>query len=335
MAKDITKVYSAIRRLSDVPVLACLRSRLNNIGRRDKDNSPSVRRPVFLVSSFSTTAGSVTKWVSSYPGNCASRTLVVSLKVDRTGGSLPRSCINFLNAGVWSLAIGFLVLPAVSAAQTSSYTSTPCSSGTTIANGSTVGIACGVAYSKNGPNAGSRNFDLYYPTALGNANTSAPALLYLHPGGWTYGSSQNNWLSTSPNPAGFANFVAASGYNVYAVNYTLTAGTVATQSPAQQQDVDCMVRSLVHNRGKAGFPGNGQVYLWGSSAGAHLALLLSLSGPLSNPNCEYSDTYTINAVFANSPVTDIPRSYADNLILNHVQSQSSIQGYVPCTNATT
>lgn len=229
----------------------------------------------------------------------------------------------------------FLLSVTFSYAQTATYSPAPCLSGTTGASGITIGISCAVNYSKNGPNAASRNFDLYYPNSLGSSNTSAAAVVYIHGDGWATGSSQFNWLSNLPNPDGYAKFVGTSGYNIYAANFTQAAGTPATQNPAQQQDLDCMLRSLVHNRGTAGFSGSGQIFMWGSGSGAYLALLLSQSGPLTNANCEYTDSRSIHGVFANSPVTDLVASYGDNNLANSAQMQSFIRGYIPCSDVIT
>lgn len=216
-------------------------------------------------------------------------------------------------------------------AQSWSYTPTACVNGTTTVNHMVVGRVCNEAYSTNGPNAATRITNVYFNNTLGSSNASGPAVIFLHGGGWT-GTAQNtfNWLSTSANPVGQSAFVAAGNWSLYEPDYVSTTGTTATQAPAQQQDIDCLLRSIKHNQGTAGWPGNGHFIVWGESAGAHLALLCGQICPMANPNCEYTDTYVIDEVIANSPIVDLQAAAVDTSKANAATVLGYIELYVPC-----
>ena len=229
------------------------------------------------------------------------------------------------------IACLLFILHGMAAAQTFFYSQWTTTTGTTVANGVTVGIQAAVSYSTNTPNTSSKTFDLYYPNARGNASTLGPMIVYIHGGGMSSGTSYFNWFNSTANPVGPAALVAAYGWNLYMANYTLAVNTAATQHPEQEQNIDCMLRSLVHNRGTAGFPGNGHIFLWGSSAGGLLAEYVKLKGPLATANCEWTDTYTIDGVFNNSGWYDVPANAADTSITNAASDLTFAQNWVPCT----
>jgi acetyl esterase/lipase len=106
--------------------------------------------------------------------------------------------------------------------------------------------------------------DLYLPPAR---ETSAPAIIYVHGGGWMGGHSRQggafeNW------PQVLASF-AARGYVVASINYRLSGEAI---SPAAAQDVASAVRWLRSNAERFSIDKQ-RVGLWGSSAGGQLAAI--------------------------------------------------------------
>jgi acetyl esterase/lipase len=106
--------------------------------------------------------------------------------------------------------------------------------------------------------------DLYYP---GKVDRPAPAIVYLHGGGWSSGDkreAERIWeiLKYFPNP-----------YVLVSVNYRLAP---AYRFPAQIVDVKCAIRHLRANSGHYQIDPQ-RIGVMGASAGGHLAALLGLS----------------------------------------------------------
>ena len=106
--------------------------------------------------------------------------------------------------------------------------------------------------------------DIYRPT---NTNGLAPALLYVHGGGWTKGDKASG--------AGVQEIgeMVRRGYLVAAVNYRLAP---EYKFPAQIEDVKCAVRFLRANAQSYGLNPE-RIGAWGGSAGGHLVSLLGLT----------------------------------------------------------
>ncbi|MEU8637759.1 alpha/beta hydrolase [Amycolatopsis sp. NPDC048633] len=101
--------------------------------------------------------------------------------------------------------------------------------------------------------------DLHLPSSSG----PFPAIVYLHGGGWRRGSRQTTI------PASLCSTLASRGFAVAAVDYRLSG---EAQFPAQLDDVRAAVDWLQSEVDCA------RTFLWGESAGAHLALLAALDG---------------------------------------------------------
>lgn len=213
------------------------------------------------------------------------------------------------------------------------YTPVTCTNGATVINGVSVSVSCNNAYSTNGPNASSRVYDVYYLTVSGNSGHTGPKCIYIHAGGYVSGDKNFNWMSLTANPYGPASFVAASGCNLYIINYTLSVSTTATENPAQIQDVDCAARSLTHNSGNTTFPGDARLYVIGSSAGGQLATWIAQIGPSSNPNCEYSDTYTIYGAASSSGPMDVQQESGATYLGNYSLVLGYMEAFIGCTSA--
>jgi acetyl esterase/lipase len=135
--------------------------------------------------------------------------------------------------------------------------------------------------------------DLYLPPA---AASPAPVIVHVHGGGWRRGSRRH------PLPRAGADFyqrLAAQGFAVAAVDYRLSGEALF---PAALEDVRAAAAWV---RGQACAYGmdTGRVFLWGDSAGGHLALMTALTGA-KVPGPEGAGPQ-IRGVVAWFPVTDL------------------------------
>lgn len=105
--------------------------------------------------------------------------------------------------------------------------------------------------------------DLYLPAGLA---APAPALVYIHGGGWSRGDKRSGAEQEVPE-------MVARGYVVAAVDYRLAPEYLF---PAQIEDVKCAVRHLRANTAEYQIDPS-QIGAWGVSAGGHLASLLGLA----------------------------------------------------------
>jgi acetyl esterase/lipase len=105
--------------------------------------------------------------------------------------------------------------------------------------------------------------DLYLP---GRTTGPAPVVLWLHGGGWKLGDR-----GLGPD---LKRYFAASGIAMASIDYRLTA---AATFPAQVHDVKTAVRWLRAVAPRYNLDAD-HIGLWGSSAGAHLAAFVALTG---------------------------------------------------------
>lgn len=110
--------------------------------------------------------------------------------------------------------------------------------------------------------------DIYAPRDRSKAR---PAVLWVHGGGWSRGDARTsgaykNW------PAVLAS-LAARGFVVASLDYRLSG---EAKFPAQIQDVKAAIRHL-RKQGDALGIDTSRVYLWGGSAGGHLASLAAVT----------------------------------------------------------
>lgn len=122
--------------------------------------------------------------------------------------------------------------------------------------------------------------------------------------------------------------LAALGYAVYSINYTLTQpGNPATEWPVQWQDCECFLKFLAEQAGVS-VPGNpSKIYLFGHSAGAHLAGVAALAPHNTFPtNCRHTSTnYKIQALVLASPPLNL-----HELAIASPISIGSISGLLGC-----
>jgi acetyl esterase/lipase len=133
--------------------------------------------------------------------------------------------------------------------------------------------------------------DLYLPPTDG----SAPVIVYVHGGGWRRGSRRE------PLPvlgADFYDQLTTQGFAVAAIDYRLSG---EARFPAPLEDVRTAIGWVRNHAASYGLDAD-HVFLWGDSAGGHLALLAALTGS------------TVHGVVAWFPVTDLaglPSDVAD------------------------
>jgi acetyl esterase/lipase len=124
--------------------------------------------------------------------------------------------------------------------------------------------------------------DLYLPEVDG----PAPVIVHVHGGGWRRGSRRTPLPLLGP---GFYDSLAGQGFAVAAIDYRLSG---EARFPAPLEDVRAAVGWVGDHAASYGLDA-GRVFLWGDSAGGHLALLAALTGAKAR------------AVVAWFPVTDL------------------------------
>lgn len=110
--------------------------------------------------------------------------------------------------------------------------------------------------------------DLYAPSRRAGPR---PAVLWVHGGGWSRGDARTSG-AYADWPKVLAS-LAARGFVVASVDYRLSG---EARFPAQIQDVRAAIRHLRTHAAELGVD-PARVYLWGGSAGAHLAALAATS----------------------------------------------------------
>ena len=110
--------------------------------------------------------------------------------------------------------------------------------------------------------------DVYAPSRRAGPR---PAVLWVHGGGWSRGDSRTSG-AYADWPRVLAS-LAARGFVVASVDYRLSG---EARFPAQIQDVKAAIRHLRTHAAELGVD-PARIYLWGGSAGAHLAALAATS----------------------------------------------------------
>lgn len=136
--------------------------------------------------------------------------------------------------------------------------------------------------------------DLYLPE---NYQQPLPIIVWLHGGGWMFGS--RNGCPLAP--------LALRGYAVASVSYRLSGFTSPVEFPAQLHDCQAAVRWLRHNAWRFGCAGE-RIGVVGVSAGAHLAALLGTTAGDVDLDGDLGGTgisSRVQAVVALFPPTDL------------------------------
>ena len=142
--------------------------------------------------------------------------------------------------------------------------------------------------------------NLYYPEALIGESSALSSIIYIHGGGWMYGSAD---ISDR-----YLGYLASRGFAVMAMNYRLL----------QQGDLQEMISDIfgaMHWLGKYG-PERGfdlsKVLVCGDSAGGHLSLLTTCLAGSEELRKIYNVSalpYEISAVSVSSPVAETGKLY--------------------------
>jgi acetyl esterase/lipase len=112
--------------------------------------------------------------------------------------------------------------------------------------------------------------DLYLHADRAKAK-ARPLVIWVHGGGWSRGDARQSGAFT--DWPGVLAMLAARGYVVASVDYRLSG---EAKFPAPVQDVKAAIRFLRSQAGTYGIDPS-RVYLWGGSAGGHLAGLATVS----------------------------------------------------------
>jgi acetyl esterase/lipase len=126
-----------------------------------------------------------------------------------------------------------------------------------------------------------------------------PALVYFHGGGWVAGHRRLSRLMLRR--------LAAAGFTTFAVSYRLAP---RWPLPAALEDAKAAV-AWVRQHGVSFGAAPGRPFVWGESAGGHLAALVALTAgdPRWQPGFEEADTFVRGALLC-YPVTDVVGAFS-------------------------
>jgi len=120
--------------------------------------------------------------------------------------------------------------------------------------------------------------DVWYPR---DSTTPTPTLVYIHGGGWIFGSKEGSVYQLLP--------YLEKGWRVVNVEYRMASNSLA---PAAVEDTRCALRWIFRNAKQYNFD-KSKIVLTGHSAGGHLSLITGMlpgGTPLDN-NCYASEKY--------------------------------------------
>ena len=164
------------------------------------------------------------------------------------------------------LAALTIVLPLLASCGSAAVATQPSTSAVASVRASPLtGVERGVVYCTNAGVA--LTMDIYNPSQASAA--PAPAVLYVHGGGWEHGDASLGGVNAT-----IAQALTQRGMLVAAVNYRLAPQYLW---PAQIVDVKCAVRYLRANARKYGIDSS-KIGAWGGSAGGHLVSMLGTAG---------------------------------------------------------
>jgi acetyl esterase/lipase len=173
--------------------------------------------------------------------------------------------------------------------------------------------------------------DVYQPVSL---NGPSPVVVYVHGGGWTSGSKDDQIGEI------FANALGQRGYLTVAINYRLAP---QYQFPAQIHDAKCAVRYLRAHANTYHLDPQ-RIAMLGASAGGHLAALVGTSDETAGFDVgEYTDQSSrVQAVvdlFGPSDLVSLMeetyRGYGERVFGVNTMDPEKIAPYSPVTYITT
>jgi len=151
-----------------------------------------------------------------------------------------------------------------------------------------------------------QQLDLYYPTG----RKGEPLIVVIHGGGWIAGDKTGG--GTNPLPLD----LLFDGYAIASINYRLAPGAIW---PAQIQDCKAAIRWLRAHANNYGYDPN-RIGVYGESAGAHLAVLLAITGATdlfdSGENLGYSSAVScVIDMFGPTDLVALAQTAVDQSIL--------------------
>jgi acetyl esterase/lipase len=120
--------------------------------------------------------------------------------------------------------------------------------------------------------------DVWYPNA---SKTPTPTLVYIHGGGWIFGTKETSVLQFLP--------FLEKGWRVVNVEYRMASNSLA---PAAVEDTRCALRWVFRNAKQWNFD-TSRIVLTGHSAGGHLSLITGMlpDGSALDNNCYADEKY--------------------------------------------
>jgi acetyl esterase/lipase len=134
--------------------------------------------------------------------------------------------------------------------------------------------------------------DVWYPNA---SKTPTPTLVYIHGGGWIFGTKETSVLQFLP--------FLEKGWRVVNVEYRMASNSPA---PAAVEDTRCALRWVFRNAKQWNFDTN-KIVLTGHSAGGHLSLITGMlpkGSPLDNA-CYGDEDLKVAAIINWYGVSDV------------------------------
>jgi acetyl esterase/lipase len=137
--------------------------------------------------------------------------------------------------------------------------------------------------------------DVWYPNAV---NAPTPTLVYIHGGGWIFGTKESSVLQFLP--------FLEQGWRIVNVEYRMASNSLA---PAAVEDTRCALRWVFRNSKQYNFD-TSKIVLTGHSAGGHLSLITGMlpkGTPLDN-QCYGDEDLKVAAIinwFGISDVNDL------------------------------
>jgi acetyl esterase/lipase len=134
--------------------------------------------------------------------------------------------------------------------------------------------------------------DVIYPH---DVTTPTPTLVYIHGGGWIFGTKETSVLSFLP--------YLEMGWRVVNVEYRMAGNSLA---PAAVEDVRCALRWVVRNAKQYNFDPN-KIVVSGHSAGGHLSLMAGMLTPSAglDNQCYGTEDLKVAAIINWYGITDV------------------------------
>lgn len=134
--------------------------------------------------------------------------------------------------------------------------------------------------------------DVWYPNAN---NAPTPTLVYIHGGGWIFGTKESQVLQFLP--------FLEKGWRVVNVEYRMASNSLA---PAAVEDARCALRWVFRNAKQYNFDAS-KIVLSGHSAGGHLSLIAGMlpDGTGLDNNCYGDEKMNVAAIINWYGISDV------------------------------